>query len=600
MKITGNEPLRFAVLTDTHISPARTAVVEQLGRTYAALAGMAPDFVLHCGDITDTGLPHEYDLYQQAVPAALRGRIRHVPGNHEVRWDPTAKELYQAQFGAAPYSFDAAGVHFIGFDPTQPLLEPGHCGREGLHWLDRDLAGLDRGRPVIMYHHFPVGRGHDYIDDQDALLDLLARHRVRALFAGHIHRETVTRLGRLTQVTLTAFADGPSCYWAETARSPAGHPELMVSRLDLAGDATQERHLVARVPLSGSWPGRRPKRPRRAVRPSGWRVRLAGSVQGGISAAGSTVVAASTVGQVTALRPEDGGVRWQASLGPVYRRAAFDSTGRTVFIPSGDRHLYALDAGTGQARWRFDAGAPVLSAPLVAAADRDEYVVFGAGPQLFAVAAGTGRLAWSVPGRGWSAGRGACDGQRVYTCAADGYACAHDLRSGQEAWSYRMVTGGDEHRVALYSGWDCVVALGAGTVVVATVSGSHALDAATGALRWSFPDSAMYPPAVVLDDGSALLTSEQGTVSRVALADGEIIWQARLDARIQNAGPVVAGDRAWVVSEAGWLIGVRLADGWRSGSRQLTRARCFSAPAVVDGTLIAGDQDGFVHGIRLA
>ena len=580
MKNTGNEPLLFAVLTDTHISPARTAAVDQLGRAYAALAGMAPDFVLHCGDITDTGLPREYDLYQQAIPAALRGRIRHVPGDHDVRWDPTAKELYQARFGAARCSFDVAGIHFVGFDPTQPLLEPGHCGREGLHWLDRDLAALDPGTPVIMYHHFPVGPGHDDIDDQDALLDLLARHGVRALFAGHIHRETVTRLGPLTQVTLRAFADGPSCYWAETARSAAGQPELVISRLVLAGDGMRERQLVARVPLSGSSPDDRPKRPRRGARPSGWRVRLAGSVQGGISAAGRTVVAASTAGQVAALRPEDGGVRWRASLGPVYRRAAFDGAGRTVFIPSADRHLYALDAGTGRTRWRFDAGSPVLSAPLVAAADGDEHVVFGAGPQLLAVAAGTGRLAWSVPGRGWSAGRACCDGRRVYICAADGYARAHDLRTGQQAWSHRMVAG-DEHRVALYSGWDCVVALGAGTVIVATVSGSQALDAATGALRWSFPDSAMYPPAVVLGDGTALLTSEQGSVSRVALADGQIIWQEWLGARVYNAGPVIAGDQAWVVSKTGKLIGLRLADGrlinWRrSGSRQLTRARCFS------------------------
>ena len=598
MKNTRNEPLRFAVLTDTHVSPARAAVVEQLGRTYAALAEMAPDFVLHCGDITNTGLPREYDLYQQAIPAALRGRIRHVPGNHDVRWDPTAKELYQARLGAARYSFDAAGVHFIGFDPTQPLLEPGHCGRDGLRWLDRDLARLDPGTPVIMYHHFPAGPGHGYIDDQDALLDLLARHGVRALFAGHIHQETVTRLGLLTQVTLTAFADGPSCYWAETDRAADGRPELAVSRLALTADGTRERHLVARVPLSGSSPDSGPRRPRRRARASGWRLRLTGSVQGGIAAAGSTAIAVSTAGQVVALRPEDGEVRWQARLGPAYRRAAFDGAGRTVFVPSADRHVYALDAGTGRIRWRFGAGAPVLSAPLVAAGDRDEHVVFGAGRQLFAVAAGTGRLAWSVPGRGWSAGRACCDGRRVYTCAADGYARAHDLRTGQEAWSYRMVTG-DEHRAALYSGWDCVVALGAGTVIVATVCGSQALDAATGALRWSFPDSAMYPPAVVLGDGTALLTSEQGTVSRVALAGGEVIWQARLGVRLQKAGPVVAGDRAWVVSEAGTLTSVRLADGHLSGSRQLTRARCFCAPAVADGTLIAGDQDGYVHGIRL-
>jgi outer membrane protein assembly factor BamB len=109
----------------------------------------------------------------------------------------------------------------------------------------------------------------------------------------------------------------------------------------------------------------------------------------------------------------------------------------------------------------------------------------------------------------------------------------------------------------------------------------------------------MYPPAVVLGDGTALLTSEQGTVSRVALAGGEVIWQARLGVRLQKAGPVVAGDRAWVVSEAGTLTSVRLADGHLSGSRQLTRARCFCAPAVADGTLNAGDQDGYVHGIRL-
>ena len=126
--------LRFAMVTDTHVGMAPGAA-GRLRRVYAAIARLAPDFVLHCGDVTDTGLPGEYELYQQTVPAALRGRIRHVPGNHEVRWDPTAKGLYQAHFGPAPYSFDAGGVHFSGFDPTQPLLEPGHCGAAALDWL---------------------------------------------------------------------------------------------------------------------------------------------------------------------------------------------------------------------------------------------------------------------------------------------------------------------------------------------------------------------------------------------------------------------------------------------------------------------------------
>src|SRR5919108_3621165 len=191
-------PLRFAMVADTHVGVGRAAPVSQLRRVYAAIARLAPDFVLHCGDVTDTGLPGEYERYRQAVPAALRGRIRHVPGNHDVRWDPPAKGRYRAEFGAAPYSFDAGGVHVAGFDLTQPLLEPGHCGAAALSWLDRDLAAATG--PALLFQHFAVGGGHDYVDDQAALLELIARHDVRAVVAGHVHRETVTRPGRLTQL----------------------------------------------------------------------------------------------------------------------------------------------------------------------------------------------------------------------------------------------------------------------------------------------------------------------------------------------------------------------------------------------------------------
>ena len=109
----------------------------------------------------------------------------------------------------------------------------------------------------------------------------------------------------------------------------------------------------------------------------------------------------------------------------------------------------------------------------------------------------------------------------------------------------------------------------------------------------------MYPPAVPLHDGTVLLATEQGVISRVRLAGGGIVWQASLGTRLQNAGLAVAGDSAWAVSAAGWLVRVRLADGDIAGSVRLTQAGCYSAPAVVGDTLITGDQDGLVHGIRL-
>jgi outer membrane protein assembly factor BamB/predicted phosphodiesterase len=605
--------LRFAMVTDTHVGLPPSGPAEWLSLVYAAIARLAPDFVLHCGDITDTGLPGEYDRYRAVVPAALRGRIRHVPGNHDVRWDPTAKALYQEHFGIAPYSFDAGGVHFTAFDPTQPLLEPGHCGTAALDWLARDLGGLALGTPALLFQHFPVGGEHDLVDDQAALLELMSRHDVRVLVAGHVHRETVARLDGLTQVTLQAVKDEAVFYWADLVEGPA----LAVSRMTVAGDGTQVSAPAAAVPvvtvpLSGRRPrpaGGRAGRPRRPPGPAGlpgpqWRLRLSGSVQGGIAAAGSALVAASTGGDVAAFRagpgPGDRPVTWlwRTRLGPVYRRPAVGPAARSLFVPSADRHLYALDAATGLVRWRFTADAPVLSEPLAVTAGPDGYVVFSAGDRLLAVEAATGQLAWSVPGRGFSAGRAACDGERVYTAAADGYARAHDLRTGREAWSHPMVSG-DPHRVALYSGWDDVAMLGAGAVLVATVSGSQALDAVTGVSRWTFPGSTMYPPAVPLSDGTVLLTTEQGVISRVDLADGRTVWRASLGLRVQNAGLAVAGDSAWVVSESGWLAQVRLADGGIAGSVRLTRAHCYSAPAVAGDTLVTGDQDGIVHGIRL-
>ncbi len=596
------------MVSDTHVGVARPASAARLSRVYEAIAGLAPDFVLHCGDVTDTGLAEEYDLYQQAVPAALHGRIRHVPGNHDVRWDPTAKGLYRARFGAAPYSFDAGGVHFTGFDPTQPLLELGHCGAASLQWLARDLSRLAAGTPVVLFQHFPVGGDHDYVDDQAALLELIAGHDIRGIVAGHVHRETVTRLDGLTQVTLQAVLNEPVFYWAKLTGD--GCPALAVSRVTVADDGTQASWPVTALALSGHRPARQSRIltgavPRAAALPRPqWRLRLTGSVQGGIAAAGPAIVAASTGGDVAAIRaaadPGDWRISWlwRARLGPVYRRPGVDEAARTLFVPSADQHLYALDAGTGQIRWRFAAGTPVLSEPLVASAGQHDYVVFSAGQQLLAVDAASGQLAWSGPGRGFSAGRAVCDGQRVYTAAADGYARAHDLATGREAWSHRMISG-DRHRVALYSGWDNVVVLGAGAVVVATVSGSQALEAATGALRWTFPGTTMYPPAVVLGDGTALLTTEQGVVSRVSLADGGTVWRASLGVCVQNAGLAVAGDSAWVVSADGRLIRVRLADGHEQSTVRYTLAQCFSAPAIVGDILITGDQDGLVHGIRL-
>ncbi|MET7551516.1 PQQ-binding-like beta-propeller repeat protein [Streptomyces sp. NPDC005479] len=203
-----------------------------------------------------------------------------------------------------------------------------------------------------------------------------------------------------------------------------------------------------------------------------------------------------------------------------------------------------------------------------------------------------------MPGRGFSSGRAASDGRRVYTAADDGYARAHDAVTGAPLWSFSMATGTENH-IALYSGWDNVVAVGDGVAVVGSVSNSWGLDAATGALRWKLAGSAMYAPALVLGDGTVLLTTEVGVMSRVELATGKVRWQTNLAVRVFNAGVVIADGVAWAQSADGKLLGVKLADGTRQGQLQHSLVYCFSTPAIAGDVLVVGNQNGMVTGIEL-
>lgn len=696
--VSSSATLSFAVVTDTHGNadePARTAL---LARTFAAIERANPAFVLNCGDITDYGGDGEYDAYLSAIPQALRPKLRHVPGNHEVRWDVHGRELYHQLFGPAPFSFSVGGLRVAGLDPTQLLQEPGHFGRDHLRWLENDLRAAG-STPTLLFLHFPFGAEHYYVNDQDDFFATVAGSPLRGVFAGHIHRQQVVRMNGFTQVTGVAAKDGAGYYWAERVVD-AGHPVLRVSQVRLAADDSETRTDVTTIPLSGNgeadalrtvridvgrvsggtarvevrlgdsggvtpstvgaqpypqhifgggragtwtslpatgertWTGQVdvstavPGEHRMQLRLTGpdgenleatkaftvpataetpeiaWRHELPGSVQGALAQYGGLVVAGTTSGRVQAFRPNARGATpvWSAQAGPVYRGAVFDAGGRTVFVPSADHHVHALNAANGKPRWRFRATAPVLSAPLVAPVDGRETVFFTAGTRLYAVSAADGEQRWTADLHGFFAGRVACDGERVYTGGGDGNAYAFDARTGEQLWTFSTTTRTTAYIRLIYGPWDDVVELlPGGQVLVSTVTNAFALDRATGTQRWAVAGSHVYAPARLVGDSDLLLFDEWGRSQLVDVATGAARWQAQLDNRnrVLNAGPVVAGGMAWVVSTTGLLAGVDLATGAIGRRRQLGPANTFSTPVVVGDLLIVGDQAGTLTCARL-
>ncbi|MGW0227608.1 outer membrane protein assembly factor BamB family protein [Actinopolymorpha singaporensis] len=498
-------PLSFAVLTDTHANVQAPAGLDTLRRTFASVEAADPAFVLNCGDITDYGADDEFGAYLSTIPAGLRDRLHHVPGNHEVRWDVHGRELYHRLFGPAPYSFDVAGLHVVGLDPTQLLQEPGHFGRDGLRWLADDLAAAG---PSVLFLHYPMGGEHYYVNDQDAFFETVADLPVRAIFAGHIHREQVVRTNGLTQVAANAVKNGAYYYWVDRV-SEAGHSVLRVSAVAVAADGTETRRDLTTIPLEEDRTTRRLRPVRIEVGvPSGGRVQV--DVQ--VPSTGST----GTQAQVYPQQIFGGGSAgtW-ADLTRTSR--GWSGSVDVAALAAGAHRLQVRVLGTGGAR--YDVTRP-FTVPAVGDAPRDRWQA---------------RLPGSIQGA-----LAAHEGLVVAATTSGAVEAFRPTRAGREvAW---RVTLGPVHRGPAFT------ADGRTVLVPSADHHLYALDAADGSVRWRFgvPDPVLSSPLVTSVGEVATVVFTAGTTLYAVHAEtGEQRWKADLHGFFAGRA-ACDGDRVYV------------------------------------------------------
>ena len=211
----------FVVIADTHymLDPGDRPVEFasrrlQTARADAALhlaAALEPDFAIHLGDLVQ-----EYPdtpVFDRALDQALEQLrasslpVRHVAGNHDVgdKPDPTMPahpvtprtlDLYHRRYGPSWYSFDRGDLHFAVLNAQ--LMNTGLPQEaEQRQWFEDDLAAHPSGRTFLFLHMPPYLWAADepHLGHYDNLgeparawlLQLLDRHRVELLFAGHVH-----------------------------------------------------------------------------------------------------------------------------------------------------------------------------------------------------------------------------------------------------------------------------------------------------------------------------------------------------------------------------------------------------------------------------
>jgi hypothetical protein len=236
----GKRLFSFAVVADTHVnehedqsaSPFPTNARAN-GRARYVMAEIgaldpAPEFVVHLGDIVHPmpGLPVFAEAARRFkdIASQLKMPLHLVPGNHDVGdkavdWMPADivcadyLENYRKTFGKDYYAFDCGPLRLIVIDTL--LLNSG-LPQEGemRQWLETELTG-STGKRCFLFMHYPPfvlspeeRSTYDNIDQPGRawLLELVRKHEVEGLFAGHVHNFWYDLFGKTEMYLLPSTA----------------------------------------------------------------------------------------------------------------------------------------------------------------------------------------------------------------------------------------------------------------------------------------------------------------------------------------------------------------------------------------------------------
>jgi outer membrane protein assembly factor BamB len=322
-----------------------------------------------------------------------------------------------------------------------------------------------------------------------------------------------------------------------------------------------------------------------------WQFDTEGEILRELAAGGGAVYVADENGFVYAVDATTGERRWRHDTqGDTSFEAwgwngdsdgdglAYSEDDGLVYI--GGLYLLALDASDGGEVWRFTDGAWL--APTPAPGEGAVYAADNGGGVLHAVVSATGGAMWfrDLNGRITHGPALSRDGAALYVGTQNGWLYAFGTVSSQEIWTSPY------HEPGL--GVRSIPAVGDG-LVYATSDRLFALDADTGERRWHFtpsgsdPDSPLSSPAFA--DGVVYVHKSEGTLHALDAATGEERWTYRSTDLTLSRAPVAAGGTVYVTTRQGRLLAVDAVTGEESWTAPITPGAEEQAPVVLDGVV---------------
>jgi outer membrane protein assembly factor BamB len=276
----------------------------------------------------------------------------------------------------------------------------------------------------------------------------------------------------------------------------------------------------------------------------------------------------------------------------------------TLFVTSGYRFVAALDARTGDVKWRYDTIAPMHGAPNVA--DGKLFTV-DVNDQLMAFDTASGKLVWTYqaltePARMLEASSPAISGSVVVAPFASGEIVALSTLNGQQLWEDTLSQTSRDNALSEIRDIGGRPVIYRGDVIAGSHSGVlAAIDLHTGQRRWSLPISTITTPWPAGD--VVYSTDTAGKLICISRDSGQVYWIDDLNKGVKKklratySGPVLADNRLLLVDSLGRLDAFDPKTGKRTATVKLG-SPAFLNPIGVNGTLYVLTLGGDLVAIR--
>jgi outer membrane protein assembly factor BamB/predicted phosphohydrolase len=597
---SGNEDeLRFAFLTDLHISPMGESS-EQLALLVQEVNAGDFDLVVIAGDLSNQGSCDELTnvktiLDELTIPYLV------IPGNHETNWSESAGQGFRRLWNDDRFFFQKENFLLAGIN-TGPFMRmgDGHVKQEDINWLRAQLeTSMKHDKQLLFFAHYPLAEG---LDQWYEVTDILNTYHTPIAFCGHGHRQQLLNFDGLPGImgrSLVLRGENIPGYNIIEIRNDSLFAFEKIIGKDLVApnialDLSNAGDAIAHLDVSG-----RPEYSINDIYPHVSRDfyhREEASVFTGPLVLGDTlVVFGNSLGHLKAINTIDDAISWEITMkGPLYATPAY--TDGIILMGDLSGSIYGINLISGEISWELKTIGPVVAGGLIEdgyyyggsgsdgfykinvsngeiswvfndidglvqaqPAIHDDYLVFTAwDTHVYCLDKSSGELIWK-----WNNSRPVdllspgnvvpvISNDKVFIVAPDRYMTALDLVTGKEVWrtnkhQVRESLGLSEDRQSIFAKLmnDSIVAVSATGDTVETL--------------WSLDAGFGYdhnPCPIVVKNNLLYAATKNGLVMAIDIHKQDLVWKHKVSNSAINFLHA-ENNKLWLTSADGKVVSIK-------------------------------------------